>query len=242
MQKSLGALAAASLLVVPMLARAQESPTATSPGSSAPVTATGTSGHTGTLRPLTQGDRYLEFNAGFSWFSPRGGGWGLITGRRVYLTGVRAEWILDGEGSVGWAYGVEWLPLAVVERTNPREVFACYDTATGRICERDGSARVAVGTGLSPVGLKAYFNQHGRTRLFANASAGGIVFSSEVPVYRSRKFNYMCEYGGGVEFARADGRAVTLGFRFHHISNAASGEVNPGLDANVIYLGLRRLR
>jgi opacity protein-like surface antigen len=196
----------------------------------------------GALRPLTAGDRYLEFNAGFSWFSPRGGGWGLITGRRVYLTGIRTEWILDDEGMVGWAYGVEWNPLAVVERTQPGEVFTCYDSGAGRICERDRSAHVAFGTGLSPFGLKAYVNQHGRTRFFANASAGGIAFTHDVPVDNSRKLNYMCEYGGGLEFARADGRAITLGFRFHHISNGASGQVNPGLDANVIYVGVRRLR
>lgn len=194
------------------------------------------------LHPLSHGDRFLEANAGFSWHSPRGGGWGLITDRRVYLTGVRSEWVMEAEGRLAWSYLVEWVPLAIVERKRSGETLNCYQTPTGRICEVDRSTRVAVGTGLAPFGMKMYVNPSGRLRFFASASAGMIAFSSDVPVYNSRRLNYMLEYGGGVDLVRRDGRAVTIGYRFHHISNAASGRVNPGLDANVVYVGLRRKR
>lgn len=194
------------------------------------------------LAPLAMGDRFLEANAGFSWYSPRGGGWGLITNRRVYLTGVRSEWVIEARGRLAWSYVVEWVPLAVVERTSSRETIECYPVPEGSLCEVDRSARVAVGTGLAPFGLKMYVNPSGSTRFFANASAGMIAFSTDVPVYNSRRLNYMLDYGGGVDLVRRDGRAVTIGYRFHHISNAASGRVNPGLDANVIYLGFRRKR
>ena len=190
---------------------------------------------------LAAGDRLFEANAGFSWYSPKGS-LGLITDRRVYMVGLRREWVLDGDGRVALAYAAEWIPLAVVERTRAGETLTCYDTATGRICERDRSARVAVGTGIAPVGLKAYWNSERSARLFANASFGGIAFTTDVPVTDSRRLNYMFEYGGGMDFARRDGSAVTLGFRFHHISNASTGIVNPGLDANVVYLGWRRKR
>ena len=190
---------------------------------------------------LAEGDRLFEANAGFSWYSPKGS-LGLITDRRVYMVGLRREWVLDGDGRIALAYAAEWIPLAVVERKRPGETLTCYDTASGRICERDRSARVAVGTGIAPVGLKAYWNGTGAVRAFANGSFGGIAFTSDVPVTESRRFNYMFEDGGGVDFARAGGEAITLGFRFHHISNASTGRVNPGLDANVIYLGWRRKR
>lgn len=191
---------------------------------------------------LSAGERFLEANVGFSWYSPRAGSWGLIGNRRVYLTGVRGEWVLEAEGRMAWAYTAEWVPLAVVERTIPEETLHCYQTPSGGICEVDRSARVAIGTGASPVGLKLYFNHAGSKRFFASGSGGMIAFSSDVPVYTSRRFNFMFDYGGGVDFVLRDGRAATIGYRFHHISNAGSGRVNPGLDANIVYLGFRRKR
>ena len=193
------------------------------------------------LPPLALGDRFLEANAGFSWYSPRGG-WGLITGRRVYLTGLRSEWVIEAKGRIAWSYMVEWVPLAAVERTRSAQTLTCYPTESGRLCEVDRSAQLAVGTGLAPFGLKMYVNPTGRARFFASATAGLIAFSSDVPVYDSRRLNYMFDYGGGVDLVGRNGRAVTLGYRFHHISNGASGRVNPGLDANIIYIGLRRKR
>ena len=194
-------------------------------------------------RPVVAlGDRYLEASAGFSWYSPRGGSWGTITGRRVYLTGLKYERVFDATRGFAFAYAAEWVPLAVIERTHRRETLLCYDAEPGRVCERDRSSRVAVGTGLSPLGFKAYFNRLGQRRLFASGAVGGMAFSTDVPVDNSRRLNYTFEYGGGVEIARRDGRAVTLGYKFHHISNGSSGQVNPGLDANVLYVGLRRRR
>jgi hypothetical protein len=191
---------------------------------------------------LVAGDRFFEANAGFSWFSPKGS-LGLITDRREYMLGLRREWILEGDGAIALAYTAEWIPLAVVERTRPGgETLTCYQTTTGRICERDRSARLAVGTGISPVGLKGYLNTTSSVRPYVNGSVGGIAFNTDVPVTDSRRLNYMFEYGGGMDFARPGSSVLTLGFRFHHISNASTGQVNPGLDANVVYLGWRRKR
>lgn len=191
---------------------------------------------------LTLGDRFLEANVGFSWYSPRGDHWGTIGNRRVYLTGVRGEWVFARSSAVAWSYLLEWVPLAVVERTSANETLTCHPTPTSQICEVDRSVRVAVGTGASPVGLKMYFNHAGSRRFFASASGGMIAFSSDVPVRSSRRLNFMFDYGGGVDLSLRDGRSATIGYRFHHISNAGSGRVNPGLDANIIYLGLRRKR
>lgn len=196
----------------------------------------------GTSPTLARGDRYLEADVGFSWYSPRGGSWGMITNRRVYLTAVRREWVIEAEGRLAWAYTAEWVPLAVVERTIPQQTLLCYETAEGRVCEVDRSARVALGTGLSPFGIKTYLNPSSSTRFFANASAGMVAFTSHVPVHTSRRLNFMLDYGAGVELVGRDGRALTIGYRFHHVSNAGSGRVNPGLDANIVYLGVRKKR
>ena len=38
------------------------------------------------------------------------------------------------------------------------------------------------------------------------------------------------------------GGDVALGWKFHHISNAWTAPYNPGLDGNVVYLGVQRRR
>ncbi len=50
--------------------------------------------------------------------------------------------------------------------------------------------------------------------------------------------NFMFDVGGGVRI----GRAVTLGYKFLHISNANTTSFNPGLDNNVIYAGYSFVR
>jgi lipid A 3-O-deacylase PagL len=194
------------------------------------------------LATVSGGDRYVERSAGFSWYSPRGKNWGSITNRRVYVAGLRGEWVLGTAGSFALASTAELLPLVVVERTAPHETMTCYGKANTVICERDRSARLAVGAGASPLGLKLYLNRTGYTRLYASGAAGSLIFSSDVPVTGSRHFNYTFEYGGGVELVTANGRTVSFGYKFHHISNGATAPLNPGLDSNILYVGLRRHR
>lgn len=188
-------------------------------------------------QPLVSGDRSVERTAGFSWHSPASASLGSTTHRRVYLTGVRGEWLLHALGPLAIAYGVELVPLAIVERTGPNSQ-TCRWTGRNLICRIDRSARVAVGAGGSPIGLKLYFNRAGWTRAFASGSGGALLFSSHVPVHTSSRANFTFEYGGGFEFVKPNGDAVTFGYKFHHISNGGTRRVNPGLDSNILYIGL----
>jgi hypothetical protein len=40
-----------------------------------------------------------------------------------------------------------------------------------------------------------------------------------------------------VQWFATPATAVTVGYRYHHISNAGTHRRNPGLDSNVIYAG-----
>jgi hypothetical protein len=188
---------------------------------------------------LSRGDRFFESNAGLSWYSPSAAALGSITGRRVYLTGLRLESVLRTTGPFALASTMELIPIAVVERTNanPR---TCYtDRDSSRICEYDRSAEVAVGTGAAPLGLKLHLNRAHPVRFYVAGAAGALVFSSDVPVNGSRRLNFTFEYGTGLEMPM-NGRTLSVGYKFHHISNAGFGRLNPGLDSNVLYVGLRR--
>jgi hypothetical protein len=193
-------------------------------------------------RGLAVGDRSVEKTAGFSWYSPAASSLGDVSHRRVYLAGIRGNWIEELAGPFALAYSMEFVPLAVVERTGPNSR-SCFPLPTGNTaCRLDYSHRLAAGIGGSPVGARVYLNRNGKWRAHAGGAAGALVFSNEVPIFRSRQFNFTFEYGVAVDRITADGKAITIGYKFHHISNAGTGELNPGLDANVVYVGLTRWR
>ena len=183
---------------------------------------------------LMPGDRFTERVAGFSWYSPAGASLGSIANRRVYLTGLRTERLFIAAGPFALGYTAELVPLAIVERTGGNtEVCRPNPDAVTFTCRIDRSARVSVGAGGSPVGLKLYFNRGPLTRLYATGAAGALFFSSDVPVENSRRANFTFEYGVGMERS-----GVTFGYKFHHLSNGGTRRVNPGLDANIFYVGM----
>jgi hypothetical protein len=188
------------------------------------------------LDSLRVGDRTHERLAGFSWHSPDGT-WGDVTNRRMYLTSLVANWVLSAEGGGAITYTMEFVPLAVIERTSPNSV-NCWDEPGFHVCRRDVSARVAVGFGGSPIGVRAYWKRAGRLKIHTAAAVGALVFSSEVPTYNARCLNLTLAVGTGVEILTRGGRAISIGYKFHHLSNVGTAPVNPGLDANIVYVGL----
>jgi hypothetical protein len=186
---------------------------------------------------LVRGDVTVERTVGFSWFSP-GGSWGDVTNRRVYTTGIRRSRILGATDRLAIAYAAELVPLAVVERTRPNSRTCWFNEAGQYVCRIDRSNRLAAGAGGSPLGMRVYLNDGGRWRAHATGALGAIMFSNHMPIRESALLNFTIEYGGGIEFGTGAGRHLTLGFKLNHFSNAGMGTFNPGLDANVVYLGL----
>jgi hypothetical protein len=54
--------------------------------------------------------------------------------------------------------------------------------------------------------------------------------------------NFMLQFGGGVRWKVKPRHAVTVGYKFVHISNGYTTSFNPGLDNHVIYAGFSWLR
>ncbi len=55
---------------------------------------------------------------------------------------------------------------------------------------------------------------------------------------QSTQFNFVLQTGPGTHYFLTPSLAVTTGVRFHHISNAALGQRNTGLNAVLPYLGV----
>lgn len=93
------------------------------------------------------------------------------------------------------------------------------------------------GFGLTPLGLQADFSNTHRVKPFAHVNAGGILFSKRVPLPDAERFVFTLEGGGGVRVFTSERRAVSLGVRLTHISDANRSGSNRGLNQFVVYAG-----
>ena len=184
--------------------------------------------------------------AGASFYAPGGRFLGGETDRDLYLAGVRAEWTLASRESWALAATADAIPLAVVTR-NPYYTGRVVGTAVSRrgervnVLEQTGRGPV-YGFGASPVGLELVGPRLRAVRPYLAGAGGLLWFTRNTPEPEARRLNATFELGAGVRVARGDRRALMLGWKFHHLSNAWTAPYNPGLDGNVFYVGLVRRR
>ncbi|HEU4995532.1 MAG TPA: acyloxyacyl hydrolase [Gemmatimonadaceae bacterium] len=190
---------------------------------------------------LSPGDRFVGASAAASFYTQSGAHFANIRDRNVFGTGLTAEWVLEAAGPLAVATTIEVVPLAVVSRrAGPLE--DCWTSASGRRRCQLGESSPAVGSGILPFGLKLYFANTPRVRAFTSGATGMMLFSQEMPVTGSRRMNFAVEYGAGAEISTIRGSSVVVGWKFQHMSNAYTAPLNPGVDANMLYLGLLHRR
>jgi hypothetical protein len=179
-------------------------------------------------------DDALGLSIGYSWVSPQQ--WGIIQNRHVTMVSARIETQLVRGARATLVHTFE-LPVTIVARKSSRVTNACWPREPS-ICMRDTSSSAEAGFGVLPLGLKLYMGPHGTSRLFVNAAGGISAFSGNVPTVDARRFNFMAEAGIGVELPAPGRRRVIFGYKYVHVSNADTAPSNPGLDANLVYVGL----
>jgi opacity protein-like surface antigen len=72
---------------------------------------------------------------------------------------------------------------------------------------------------------------------YINGAAGVLFFTDQVPVADSSKFNFTLGVGAGVQIWYRENQSISLGYKYHHISNGYTAHRNPGLDSNLFYVG-----
>ena len=89
------------------------------------------------------------------------------------------------------------------------------------------------GQGLTPVGFRINMMPHRRWQPVASASAGILLSTRAIPVEQSGSFNFLFDFGVGVERVADNGRAWRLEYLIQHYSNKDTADVNPGVDNGV---------
>ena len=100
----------------------------------------------------------------------------------------------------------------------------------------------AYGSGLSPFGFQSDFLPLHRVQPFISTDGGFIYFDKQVLSPQGSRFMYTIDFGGGVNIFHHKNQAITLGYRYQHLSNANISLHNPGTDANTFYVGVSRFK
>jgi hypothetical protein len=98
------------------------------------------------------------------------------------------------------------------------------------------------GSGVSPVGFRASFFPQSRVQPFFSTDGGFIYFLDRVLSPQGSQFMYTIDFGGGLQIFHKQRQAVTIGYRYQHLSNANISLHNPGTDTNVFYVAMSRFR
>jgi hypothetical protein len=97
--------------------------------------------------------------------------------------------------------------------------------------------RSAYGFGVTPLGLQTDFRPGKKYQPFFEASGGFLYFNKPVPNILGTRFNFSIDVGGGLEVRLDKERALSVGYKYYHISNGYRGVINPGFDNNLVYIG-----
>ena len=183
----------------------------------------------------------LSVWTGVAWQTPLI--WGATERRDMFLASLRYRRRLTDRKNVVIAYTIDLLPLMVIatspyRRQGPPPPLCDPlqgPCPAGGVPVVDGVNHVA-GVGIAPLGVEAAWPGRRRTQILSGTTVGVATFSRAVPVEGARKLNVTITVSGGVRRDFGGVGVLTVGYKFHHLSNAGTAW-NPGLDTSVWYVG-----
>ena len=153
-------------------------------------------------------------------------------GRRVALFSFRYGRVLLRRDAFALEYFADLIPFVLETNT-----IVVADDGSGAFVRR-----TAYGAGMAPLGGRIVFRPGSRVKPFVGASGGFLLFNEEVPLPRANKLAWTGDAEAGVQIWTERRSSFTLGLRFHHISNANTGDVNPGLNTFIFFAGFSLFR
>jgi hypothetical protein len=157
---------------------------------------------------------------------------GYTPDARFGSIGLRYGRVLAANDSLAFSWTIDAVPVAVLSVNR----FTIVPTGSGTSTVQRSRDRT-YGAGLSPIGLKLNFRRTQTLQPFVNGTAGFLYFSKDVPVAGAKQFNFTFDFGGGVDIVSDSQRAISIGYKYQHISNGHRSPINPGVDVQQIYVG-----
>jgi hypothetical protein len=153
--------------------------------------------------------------------------------RRFVIAAFRYGRTLAANRSMALQYTLDAIPLAIATGNIESSTTVTTGTTSVTTFRRD----TAYGVGVTPLGLQLDFANGSRVKPFIHLNGGLLVFNESVPLPDSGKLALVGETGAGLRIFTSERRAVSLGVRFHHISNGDRAGANRGLNQFIFYAG-----
>ncbi len=156
---------------------------------------------------------------------------GTTADRRFFLAGLGYSYRCWTWPGVSIAYSGELLPAAVLFEP-------------GQFLPQFVPSHAVYGFAVTPLGFTADFGRRHSVYPYLETNEGIIASSEPIPINvpGATGLNFLIDVGGGVRIKTGQHRAISLGYKFLHISNGFTSAVNPGLDNNVFYAGFSILK
>ena len=179
------------------------------------------------------GVRKHEFSVGTGAAFGSGHVFGFAQDRRLYLANARYGRSFATIRNIRLRYTAEITPLAILAEP--------YDLGVPTL--GTGTSREYIyGGGFSPIGLQVNFRDGKRLQPVLDSNGGALWFTRKVLSPEASRFNFTIHVGFGLQMFVSRARAVTLGYRYHHLSNANITNRNPGTDSHMVYVRFSAFR
>lgn len=155
-------------------------------------------------------------------------------GRKFTMASLRFGKVIGTAKGVTYQYLFEVIPMSFAIKNEVR-----HPSENSREPKADVPTvrENTYGIGFQPVAFRFIFMPRKRLKPFVQVGAGLIFSKKPVPVPESPSYNFIGDFGGGLMFSLTRKRTINFGYRYFHISNMNIGEINPGYNANVFYVG-----
>ena len=166
---------------------------------------------------------------------------GPSAGGNFGMLAIRYSHVALESRSLKLRYTADLIPVAVLNYPRNRE-FQGSGGTTQIVRDR----RTVYGYGIAPGGLQLNFRRGKKYQPFAAGSVGIMYFTQVVPDLRTplnpratgAKLNFTAEMGGGLEIGLKNNKNLIIGYKYHHLSNLYTGNMNVGFNSNMVYTGL----
>jgi len=172
-----------------------------------------------------------EFGAWWGLSLMSGHIWGYAGDIKYMPIDVNYSYLINPGARWNFRYAPELTAVAMLDEPVPNPALPAWE-----------QRKRTYGSGLSPVGFRASFYPESCVQPFLSTDGGFIYFMDRVLSPQGSQFMYTIDFGGGLQIFRKQRQAVTIGYRYQHLSNANISHHNPGTDTNVFYLAVSRFR
>jgi hypothetical protein len=87
-----------------------------------------------------------------------------------------------------------------------------------------------IGEAFSPVGMRWNFRPTHPIQPFFEGHGGYMYTTHPIPIEQAGSFNFTFDFGAGIEWYRTPHHSMRFEWRYHHISDHDTTDINPGID------------